>query len=68
MDEIDMYPEPSGGWIMACPCGATEIRGRKSNHWTAFDLGWLDKQNYRLSCLDCGHTTERTAQEMAAGV
>jgi len=65
MSEIDMYPDPRGGWIMTCPCGATEIRGRKSQHWTAFDLRWVDKQYYRLTCLACGHFTDRRAQQQA---
>lgn len=63
MNDIDMYPEPSGGWIMTCPCGAVEIRGRKTNHWTVFNLRWLDEHHYRLSCLECGHFTERKLQQ-----
>lgn len=28
MDEIEMKPVPDGTWIMICPCGQTEVRGR----------------------------------------
>lgn len=67
MNEIDMYPDPKGGWIMACPCGATEIRGRNSTHSIAFNLRWLDKQRYRLTCLACEHVTDRGVQRQAVG-
>ena len=67
MDEIDMYPDPSGGWVMMCPCGAAETRGRKATRWTVFELRWLDKQRYRMTCLACGHITEQAVREVAFG-
>ncbi|SDF70067.1 hypothetical protein SAMN05216571_101276 [Onishia taeanensis] len=65
MEEIDMYPEPSGGWIMICPCGAKEIHGRQATRWKTFELRWLDKRHYRLMCLECGHVTDRGVQQQA---
>ncbi|SDG22137.1 hypothetical protein SAMN05216571_106153 [Onishia taeanensis] len=67
MEEIDMYPEPAGGWIMMCPCGATEIHGRHTTRWKAFKLRWLTESRYQMTCLECGRATERVAQNLEAG-
>lgn len=58
MDDITMMSDPRGRWVMMCPCGAAEIRAPDGPSWASFELHLISGSRYRVTCRDCGHTTE----------
>ncbi|SEL65773.1 hypothetical protein [Halomonas daqiaonensis] len=59
MDEIEMMPIPDGTWIMVCPCGQSEVRGRGLKpSWQAFEAKMLPGRRYRVCCKACGRCLE----------
>jgi hypothetical protein len=67
MDEIEMMPAPDGTWIMTCPCGQTEIRGRGVKAWREFEATMLPDHRYRVTCRACGRCIENRLRYGATG-
>ncbi|QFU00982.1 hypothetical protein FIU83_04975 [Halomonas sp. THAF5a] len=67
MDEIEMMPAPGGTWIMICPCGQTEIRGRGVKAWHEFEATMLPRDRYRVTCRACGRRMEHRLRYGAKG-
>ena len=67
MHEIDMIPDPDGTWIMICPCGQTEIRGRGVKARQAFEAALLPGSRYRVTCRACGRFVEHQLRYGAKG-
>ncbi|SDI69592.1 hypothetical protein [Billgrantia gudaonensis] len=68
MKDIELIPDPIDGWIMMCPCGATEIRTRKCTRWETFELHALELNRYRITCKTCGNATEKRSLDSKIGV
>ncbi|ATJ83306.1 hypothetical protein ACFPTY_09840 [Halomonas beimenensis] len=58
MTDIELLACPLGHWMMLCPCGSTELRSSPGLVWTAFDLRPLADSRYRITCDQCGNSTE----------
>ena len=58
MREIEMDLAPDGTWIMVCPCGQTETRGRGAKGWLAFKATMLPGDRYRVTCQTCRRYVE----------
>ncbi|UYG06404.1 hypothetical protein [Halomonas sp. M4R1S46] len=67
MQEIELMPDPAGGWMAMCPCGAREIRAHEGPIWAAFDLRPLEGNRYCITCRECGHVTEHVSHQSAMG-
>lgn len=62
-----MIPAPDGTWIMSCPCGQTEIRGRGGRRWQHFEATMLPIGRYRVTCRACGRCMEQRLRYVAKG-
>ncbi|XKE44164.1 hypothetical protein LG302_12325 [Halomonas organivorans] len=58
MTDIELLPSPLGHWMMLCPCGSTELRSSPGPAWAAFDMRPLTESRYRITCCQCGNSTE----------
>lgn len=65
MENIVMLPDPTGGWVMMCACGAAEIRSINGPRWASFDLKAVAGDRYRVTCRTCGQATEHQTQQQA---
>ncbi|QFT85037.1 hypothetical protein FIU88_08610 [Halomonas sp. THAF12] len=57
MDDITLMPEPRGGWLMMCPCGASEIRPSTMDTWHEFGVTAVEDRTYLLVCGQCQQRT-----------